>query len=41
MISAFSSMLKTSTAKKQINSIDKIHLQFTEMISSYLAEACS
>ena len=41
MISAFSSMLKTSTAKKQINSIDKIHLQFTEMISSYLTEACS
>ena len=36
MISTFSSMLK-----KQMNSIDKLNLQFTEMISSYLTETSS
>ena len=41
MISAFSSMLKTSSTKKQMNSIDKLHLQFTEMISSFLTESSS
>ena len=41
MITAFTSILKPSSSKKQITYLDKYHSQFTELISSYLTESSS